>query len=104
MSTQIDEVLEEKQKNKNKEKKVDLYNLVFHNDDTTPFDFVIFLLINIVNKNVLEAEMITLKIHNSDAAAVHQDVYPVVLDFYERIKEIVRDEGLNFKVTMEKAE
>lgn len=103
MSTQIDEVIKEKEKIKIEKEEVELYNLIFHNDDTTPFDFVIFLLTNIIGKPQLEAEMITLRIHNSDAAIVNQDVYPVILDMYENIKSIVREEGLDFKVSMEEA-
>ena len=39
------------------------YNVIFINDDYTPMDFVIHLLIEIFNKSINQAKDITLTIH-----------------------------------------
>lgn len=46
-------------------KKPSMYNVVMHNDDYTPMDFVTALLIKIFKKNPCEAEKLMLNIHNS---------------------------------------
>lgn len=39
------------------------YKVIFHNDDYTPFDFVIFILIELFNKSEDQAVQITKEIH-----------------------------------------
>ncbi len=41
------------------------YKVIFLNDDFTPMDFVIQLLVEIFNKNIDDAHAITMEIHNS---------------------------------------
>lgn len=40
-----------------------LYRVIFHNDDTTSFEFVIAALVQIFHKNEVDAIMITTAIH-----------------------------------------
>lgn len=42
----------------------DMYNVILINDDFTPFDFVIYVLMDIFNKNAEEAWKITNNVHN----------------------------------------
>lgn len=79
------------------------YNLVFHNDEVTPFDFVIFLLVEVIGKDEETAYHLTMSIHNSDAAAVEQGLKPEMLDLQGKIKEIVEEEGMTFKTSIEEA-
>ncbi len=44
------------------------FNVILHNDDFTPMEFVIHLLVEIFNKNIDQAKDITLKIHNEGRA------------------------------------
>jgi ATP-dependent Clp protease adaptor protein ClpS len=44
------------------------FNVVFHNDDYTPMEFVIHLLIEVFNKNIEQAKEITLAIHTEGRA------------------------------------
>ena len=44
------------------------YNVIILNDDYTPMDFVIQILIEIFNKSLDEAQELTLKVHESDKA------------------------------------
>lgn len=46
-----------------KVKKPSKWNVVIFNDDFTPFDFVIFVLMHIYNKPQDEAEAITFQVH-----------------------------------------
>lgn len=46
------------------------YNVLFLNDDFTPMPFVIHLLIEIFNKNIDEAEDITMQIHQEGKSIV----------------------------------
>lgn len=56
--------LQEKEEVKVKRPK--MYNVVLLNDDFTPFDFVIEVLVKIFGKNFQEAESITMNIHHND--------------------------------------
>lgn len=47
-----------------------LYRVILHNDDKTPFDFVIELLIVIFGKNRVEANEITMEVHTKGSAVV----------------------------------
>lgn len=46
------------------------YAVILHNDDKTPFQFVIYALIEIFGKTVEEASNLALKIHNSTKGTV----------------------------------
>jgi len=44
------------------------YQVVIFNDDQTPMDFVITLLVELFNKNVNEAQALTMQIHEQGKA------------------------------------
>ena len=48
----------------------DPWNVVFYNDNITPMDFVIFILMSIFNRTVDAATALTFKIHTSGKAIV----------------------------------
>ena len=56
--------LEDSQKEKLKEEVPKKYKVIFHNDDYTPFEFVIFILIDYFSKDESEAFQIAKNIHN----------------------------------------
>lgn len=62
-------ILEEIKQKFEKPKK---YNVIFHNDDYTPMDFVIMVLVQIFNKDESEAVRLTLEIHEKGQAIVAQ--------------------------------
>jgi ATP-dependent Clp protease adaptor protein ClpS len=51
-----------------------LWRVIFHNDDKTTMQFVVFLLVNVFHKTLDEAAEIMLTVHNKGAATV--GVYP----------------------------
>lgn len=52
-------------KTKTKLKEPSLYKVVFHNDDYTPMDFVVAVLIQLFEKTQKEAEQIMLHVHTN---------------------------------------
>ena len=47
-----------------------LWTVVLHNDDFTPMDFVIMILMEVFNLNEDESEHIMIKVHNEGKAAI----------------------------------
>ena len=50
--------------NKVKAQKPKLYKVVLHNDDYTPMDFVVTVLVHIFKKNPTDAYRITMEVHH----------------------------------------
>lgn len=96
-----DTVLERETITKPKVKIPSKYNVVFHNDDSTPFDFVIQLICEVFEKSVDEATELTMKVHHDNAAIIA--VY--TKEIAEHKKEICivtsRSHGYNLMVTIE---
>ena len=46
------------------------YKVIMHNDDFTSMEFVIFVLMNIFNKNEMEANDLMMKVHKGGSAMV----------------------------------
>jgi ATP-dependent Clp protease adaptor protein ClpS len=59
-----------KNKNEVKLKEPSLYNIVFHNDDFTPFEFVIEILVSIYGKTIEEAVHLATTIHTNTKGVV----------------------------------
>ena len=70
---------------------VEYYNLIFFNDDVTPYMFVVVVLTEILGKSMEEAEKITLQIHESDAKVVHRGEKTELDRLHKEIQELVED-------------
>ena len=81
---------------------VEYYNLIFFNDDVPPYMFVVVVLTEILGKSMEEAEKITLQILESDAKVVHRGEKTELDRLHKEIQELVEEEGLTFKTTVEK--
>lgn len=46
------------------------YKVVFHNDDLTPMDVVVYILMTVFRKSETEATELMLKVHHEDKAVV----------------------------------
>ncbi|MDX1384197.1 MAG: ATP-dependent Clp protease adaptor ClpS [Thermoanaerobaculia bacterium] len=55
----------EKTRTKKKVKRPPLYKVLFHNDDYTPMEFVVLLLMQVFSKGETEATTIMLHVHNN---------------------------------------
>jgi len=76
MSTVIEK---QNQKMLLKIKKPSMYNVIFHNDDVTTFEFVILILIKIFNKKPDEALKITKQIHDEGKSIIAQYNYEIAI-------------------------
>lgn len=60
-----DVLIKPKTKTKKKLKRPPLYKVLFHNDDYTPMEFVVLMLMSIFGKNENDATRIMLHVHNN---------------------------------------
>ncbi|MBS7129937.1 ATP-dependent Clp protease adaptor ClpS [Clostridium sp.] len=79
------------------------YKVIMHNDDFTSMEFVIFVLMNIFNKNEMEANDLMLKVHKGGSTMVGTYSYDIARSKVEETTLLARQEGFPFKVTMEVA-
>ena len=76
------------------------YKVIMHNDDFTSMEFVIFVLMNIFNKNEMEANDLMMKVHKGGSAMVGTYSYDIARSKVEETTLLARQEGFPFKVTM----
>lgn len=91
------------QKTRVKVKEPKRYKVIMQNDDFTSMEFVIFVLMNIFNKNEMEANDLMLKVHKGGSAMVGTYSYDIARSKVEETTLLARQEGFPFKVTMEVA-
>lgn len=102
MSVQIDVKIDEKIKNINKEPS--RYKVVFLNDDYTPMDFVVSLLIKIFKHSDETAHTITMMVHENGSAVVGVYSYEIAEQKALEATSLSRDNGfpLNIKIEEDK--
>lgn len=93
MDTKIEEVVRSDLKSKVKIKRPPLYKVIFLNDNFTPFEFVIQILVVIFHKSPTEAQKLALTIHNEGSAIIA--VYPK--DIALSKQTIVQKNALHYK-------
>ena len=77
------------------------YKVVFHNDDFTPMEFVIVILMDAFNFGFEKASAITMQVHEQGkgiAGAYSKEIANMKV---KKCSEIARAEGHPLKVTME---
>lgn len=79
------------------------YRVVMHNDDFTPMDFVVEILMDIFRKDGPEAERLMLMVHESGRAAVGAYPYDIAITKVETALGRAKDEGYPFRMTVEEA-
>lgn len=78
------------------------YSLVMHNDDTTPFDFVIYVLVEVVFKTPTEAIQIAMYIHENGKKKVLQGQKEQLEQKRDKCIAFATEMGFSdFKVTVE---
>ena len=91
------------EKTRAKVKEPKRYKVIMHNDDFTSMEFVIFVLMNIFNKNEMEANDLMMKVQKGGSAMVGTYSYDIARSKVEETTLLARQEGFPFKVTMEVA-
>ena len=76
------------------------FNVIFHNDDFTTMEFVIFLLINIFHKDDTEAQILMLKVHHEGRAIVGRYSYDVAMSKTLQATNLARENGFPLRITV----
>lgn len=79
------------------------FNVVFHNDDFTPMDLVVFILVEVFNHSFSEAENLMLKVHHQGKAKVGEYSYDIALSKSAKATAIAREYNYPLRVTVEQA-
>ncbi len=90
-----------KEKNKTKIIIPKRYVVIMHNDDFTPMDFVVDILMTIFHKEYEEAVSIMMTIHKGNRGIVGTYSYDIAKSKAERAMMAAKEEGYPFRITVE---
>jgi ATP-dependent Clp protease adaptor protein ClpS len=99
MST--DTIIEKKTKTTNKIKEPSKYKVIVCNDDTTPVEFVILMLISVFRLNMDEATNLTLKVHHEGSAVAGIFSYEIAEQKTIDATNLARDNGYPLIIKVE---
>lgn len=77
------------------------YKVVFHNDDFTTCEFVIFVLHTVFRKSIEEAEEIMLKVHHEGKGIAGIYSLDIAASKSRKAIDLARDEGFPLRITVE---
>ena len=101
--TTSDTVIEKKQVTDNALKEPSKYKVIAINDDVTPIDFVVMLLISVFKHDDSSALQLTLEIHNSGSAVVGVYSYEVAEQKISDAIDLAREHGYPLVLKAEEA-
>lgn len=78
------------------------YCVVLHNDDFTPMDLVVFILIRVFFLPFNEANRLMLKVHHEGKAKVGSYSYDIAVSKSAKATQMAREEGYPLRLTVEK--
>lgn len=99
MDELTDIVLDEKIENTTKEP--NKYNVIFLNDDSTPMDWVIYILMSIFKHSAENAQKITMSIHEQGSGVAGSYHYEIAEQKAIETTNSSRAQGYPLKVTLE---
>ena len=77
------------------------YQVIMHNDDYTPMEFVVEILMDIFHKSEEEATMLMLTVHQSGKAVVGNYSYDIAMSKVRAATDRAVAEGFPFRLTIE---
>jgi ATP-dependent Clp protease adaptor protein ClpS len=77
------------------------YNVIFHNDDYTPMEFVISLLVEIFDRNLEQAKEITMQIHEKGQSVAGTYFHEIAEQKQQETVVLSRHNGHPLKVTLQ---
>lgn len=80
------------------------YNVILLNDDSTPMEFVVSILVNIFNKDVESAKKVMLEVHEKGRSIAGSYIYEIAEQKCVETVTEARRNGYPLDVSMEKAE
>lgn len=91
------------EKTKTKIKEPKRYKVVMYNDDFTPMDFVVYILVNIFRKNQEDAVSIMMTVHKSGSAVVGIYSYDIANTRVMKADALAKEEKYPFKIKIQEA-
>ena len=79
------------------------YKVVMYNDDFTPMDFVVEILVTIFHKEEPEAAALMLRVHEHGSAAVGTYSLDIANTKVSKATELARQSGYPFRLRTEEA-
>ncbi len=101
MSSKYDSDSDVITKKEKKTKKPKRYKVLFHNDDYTTMEFVVYVLETVFRKSSSEAAQIMLNVHKTGAGIAGVYPFSVAETRVAQTMELARSEGHPLLVTME---
>lgn len=80
------------------------YQVIMHNDDFTPMDFVVELLRDFFHKDEIEAVHLMMMVHESGRASVGTYPRDIAVSKVENATARAREEGYPFRMTIEETD
>lgn len=90
-----------KEKDRFQLKEPKFYQVIMLNDDFTPMDFVVRILIDIFHKDALNAERLMLQVHRNGKAVVAKYSYDIAITKVQKAMDMAKEEGYPFRLTIE---
>ena len=84
-------------------KRPSMYSVILHNDDYTPMDFVVQILVGIFDKDQNEATALMLEVHQKGKSIVGEYVYDIAMTKKLQADAISDQSNYPLKITVEEA-
>ncbi|HCW04029.1 MAG TPA: ATP-dependent Clp protease adaptor ClpS [Clostridium sp.] len=89
------------EKSKIKVKKPKHYKVIMHNDDYTTMEFVVYILIEVFNKSLKDANRIMMEVHEKGRGIAGIYPYDIAVSKTAIAMDAAEKEGYPFKLTVE---
>lgn len=89
------------ERTKNKLKKPKHYKVLMHNDDYTTMEFVVYILMEVFNKSLKDANRIMLEVHEKGRGIAGVYPYDIAVSKIAKATVEAEKEGYPFKLTLE---
>lgn len=79
------------------------FNVIFHNDDVTTMEFVVYVLMSIFHKNAADAESVMMKVHLEGKAVAGTYSKDIAESKAKKTMKLARANGYPLSLTVEEA-
>ena len=76
------------------------YQVIMHNDDYTPMDFVVDVLMGVFHKEEVEANVLMMKVHQEGEAVVGSYSYDIAYSKIRTVTAMAEEEGHPFRLSL----
>ncbi len=79
------------------------YSIIMLNDDFTPMDFVVMVLMSVFHKTEKEATELMLAVHKGGQAIVGRYTYDIAVTKKTRVDKMAKEQGYPFRVEIKES-